>query len=291
MLSAEHISQAEKFINRHGTVLHRARAAALLHATPPPPEALALWKKGWQNDGGWASAGAADLPPGKTSGRSTLIATIRALRYAHELGLGVIPEVRGALFWLTRQQQPAGSFVDERPIVSDVLDKQRLGVPDNRMDVWATATVLHMLDEWVSAVQPLGAARQQAYEWLLRCVDAWNTQYPRSVWLMAAALRWEGAASVTALQLTAQLTLRLSSEEAKFTARDLADLATTLLEAGWPLSESPVSCALTQLARTRRDDGAFADPLGREDVMESTVAAIRAYTASGRASSSPAFRR
>lgn len=282
MLNEEHISQAETFINRHGTPLHRARVAALLHAIPPTPEALALWKRGRQDDGGWASEGAASLPPGETRGRSTFIATIRALRYGRELGLGVIPEVRGALLWLTRQQRPDGAFVDEQPIVSDALDKQRLGVPDDRMRVWATATALYMLDEWVSAVQPLAVARQQAYEWLLSHVDAWNTQYTRSIWLMAAAaLRWEGATSVTALQLTAQLTLRINSEEAKFTARDLADLASTLLEAKWPVDESPVSCALTRLTRIQREDGAFVDPL--EDVAESTVAAIRAYVASSSA--------
>lgn len=283
MLSEEHISRAETFVNRYGTVLQQARVAALLHATPPAHEALAQWGHGQQNDGGWASANAAHLPAGARRGRSTFIATVRALRYGRELGLGITPDVRMALLWLTLQQQSDGSFVDEQPIVSDDLDKQRLGIPDDRMLVWATATALHVLDEWIPGVLPFGEARERAYDWLMTHVEAWDTQYMRTVWLVAAAaLRRGGSINAAALQLCAQLTVRLSGEnKATLTARDLADLATTLLEAGWPVDESPVSCALTRLARTQREDGAFADPL--ENVAESTIAAIRAYVASSSA--------
>lgn len=283
MLHEDDIRRAETFVRGHGTILQQARMAALLHATSPTAETLALWREWHQPDGGWASTHAGSLPPGETRGRSTLIATVRALRYGRELDVGILPEVRGALFWLTRQQRPDGSFVDEQPIVSDRLDAQRLDarcrdVPDNRMLAWATATVLRMLDEWIPGVQPYGEVRQRAYDWLMTHVDSWDAQYPRTVWLtVAAALRRGGTSNAEAVQLCAHLTSRLSREDMKPTARDLADLASTLLEAGWPADESPVSCALMQLERMRRDDGAFADPLGREDVVESTIAAIRVY--------------
>lgn len=293
MLHEDDIRRAETFVRSHGDILQQARMAALLHGTPPTAEALALWREGHQPDGGWASAHAANLPPGQTRGRSTLIATVRALRYGRELDVGVLPEVRGALFWLTRQQRPDSSFVDEQPVVSDMLDAQRLDAqrrpaPDNRMRAWATATVLRMLDEWIPGVQPYGEVRQRAYDWLMTHVDSWDTQYVRTVWLTAAAaLRRGGTTDAEAVQLCAHLSLRLSRDDTQPTARDLADLASTLLEAGWPADESPVSRALAQLERMRSDDGAFADPLGREDVVESTIAAIRAYIAAV----SPAIRR
>ncbi len=283
MLSEDVISTAEAYIERHGDLLQRARVAALVRQTPPSSEAIARWREGWQADGGWASSGATGLPPGETRGRSNFIATARALRYSQELGLGIVAEVRAALLWLTRQQRRDGSFIDEYPIVSDALDAKRLGVTDDRMIVWATATALNFLDECIPGVPPFGAARQRAYEWLARYENAWDTLHSRTIWLSAAAvLRREGPESPTALKLTAVLALRQSDETRPLTARDLADLTAALTGAGWPASQPPVSGAMTLLARLRRDDGAFADPLEREDIVEATLAAIRAYIAAGK---------
>lgn len=283
MASEDVLRSAEAYISRHGTVLQRERVAALIHGTRPSPEALALWREGHQHDGGWASSLTADVPPGGTRGKSTLIATSRALRYARELDLGVVPEVRGALLWVTRQQRPDGGFVDELPAVTDELDAQRLSSADSRMmDAWATAAALHILDDWIAFVQPYSQARQWAYDWLMTRVENWEVQYLRTVWLAAAAaLCREGPDSGVALKLIALLTLRVDDTTRPPSARDLADLAITLAEAGWPTSASPVSRAMTLLERTRRNDGAFVDPQGREDTCEATIAAIRAYIVTG----------
>lgn len=288
MLADDIVSAAEGYVERHGDILQRARVAALVRHMPPTAAALAAWREGQQLDGGWATDGMDNPPPGETRGRSNLIATIRALRYSRELEIGIAPEVRGALFWLLRQQRADGRFVDEYPVVSDALDAKRLAIPDARMDVWATATVLHYFDECVSGVSPFGDARERAYEWLRHYVTAWESQHARAVWMAAAtALRREGPDSPMVLKLAAQLTLRVGEATAPLTARDLADLAATLTAAGWPASVSPVSCAMTLLSRMRRDDGAFADAQGREDTVESTIAAIRAYLVAGKL----AFRR
>lgn len=282
MLADDIVSAAEGYVERHGDILQRARVAALVRHTPPPPEALARWRAGWQPDGGWATTSTGDPPPGETRGRSNLIATVRALRHSLELDIGIVAEVRGALFWLMRQQRSDGSFVDEYPVVSDALDAKRLGVPDERMHVWATATALHYFDECVSGVSPFSDARERAYEWLKHNVAVWDSQHTRAIWMAAAsALRREGPDSPMALKLAAQLTLRITERPERLTARDLADLARTLAAAGWPSNASPVSCAMTALARMRRDDGAFADAQAREDTVEATIAAIRAYLIAG----------
>ena len=275
------LSAAEAYITRHGDILQRARAAALLHGTRPTPEALAQWGRGRQPDGGWASDGVADGPAGTTRGRSRFIATVRALRTARELDLGIVPEVRLALLWLTRQQRPDGSFVDEYPAVSDALDALRLGVPDERMTVWATATGLHFLDEWMGGIQAFSYARQQAYDWLTGRVDDWGRQHSRTIWLAAGCALRRGAESPLTLKRLAVLALRLGESAVALSARDLADVVVTLTEAGMSASRSPVSYAMTLLGQTRREDGAFADPLGREDAVESTLAAVRAYLATG----------
>lgn len=283
MVDEDVLSTAEAYIHEYGDALQRARVAALLHAGPPTAEALAQWRLGRQHDGGWASSQILSDPPAPIRGRSNLIATMRALRYGHELGLGVTPEVRGALLWLTRQQRPDGAFVDLLPVVSDQLDAQRLGAVDDwMMMVWATASALHALDEWIAAVPAYRDARRYAYEWLRSRVADWAAQSSRAIWLVtAAALTREGVESPLVLKLIALLTLRLGDANCPLSARDLADLATALTLAGWPASESPVSCAMTSLGRMRRDDGAFADPRGREEIAETTIAAIRAYLATG----------
>lgn len=279
---------AVTYVQRNGTLLQRARMEAIAFGTPPDEQALALLFANWNPDGGWHDA-ESDLaldglhvpyPP------SSLSHTLRALRYASELryaweaGHMMPPQVRSGLLWVCRQQHEDGSFADDDSVLSGRLQIVRLSRADEKAVAFLTASALQTLDTWLAGVPGMEGKRERAFEWLRTHITSWHGQHPRTDWLVAAAaLRREGSYSAHVLRPLAQLAIRQSEFPRELTATELAEMITTLTEAGWLITESPVSCGLTKLLRLQRADGAFAQP--GEDAVEATIASLRALAQVG----------
>lgn len=270
------------FVQRNGTPLQCARLLALQdeqtihHGEPLSQAILAAWRRGRNQDGGWTETSLTGHHTDLRPLPSSVSGTARALRYARELNLGVLPEVRTGLLWLAGHQRD-GAIADDDSILSGSLESPRLSLADEGTVAFLTALALRELDLWVQAVPTFTHTRERAYDWLSGHEWAWKGQHPRTVWLTAsAALRREGTTSALGIRALAHLTADLSSSVVDLTAGDLAELVLSLVEAGWPAGEPPVSRGIALLPRLQRNDGAFSN--GQEDDVEGTLAAVRALS-------------
>jgi hypothetical protein len=265
------------YVARHGTIVQRARLGALVEGIPPDAATLDAWRADRNRNGGWheshADEGAAPGPPPPPS---TLPATLRALRDAWEMEIGVRPEVRTGLLWVVGRQRPAdGALVGGEPAAGAGLEAGSAHGAEERAPALWTAAALATLDTWVSGVPAFNDARTRAYEWLCRNVQSWEDQPPRAAWLAAStALLRERAGSARVSLPLAQLTMRLDDPDRTMSVRELAELVISLVGAGLPATEPPANLALVRLARIQRADGALAT--GNEDAVEGTLAGLRA---------------
>jgi hypothetical protein len=270
MAAGEHLQRAIAYVAEHGEPLQRARLATILGAEPPDPAspAYAHWLAGRNADGGWGAVGAA-AREGSGARPSTLLSTLRALRYARELRLGVTAEVRTALLWIHSRQRRDGSFQDREDAARS---------PDASDAAFLTAAALLALDWWLVGVPVYDEVRDHAYGWLRTHLRRPTEHGPRTLWpAAAAALRREGSDSPFALAMLGHLTGRLDGAPTAWDACDLADLVITLVEAKWPVSATPTCSALRYLPSLQRPDGAFVQPGITADPAEATLRCARAY--------------
>ena len=281
MLDDDQLAAAVSYVTSHGNEVQRARLNSLLGLFPLARDhpAYDLWLAGQNADGGWRAGDMRMLQRQRGDEPSSIMETVHALRIAVELRLPVYAEVRVGLLWLGSRQQASGAFADPREVINarfDIAPNDQ----DSCITAFSTAVALHMLDFWVAAVPTYDRVRDRAYIWLRRNALGWAEHYRRTVWLAGAcALRREGTNSGIGVTAMADLSYRLSIHPERFWSTDLADIAVTLIAAGWPKNESPVNTALRLLERRQLPDGSFASPNAQEDPVDATLGAIRAFRA------------
>lgn len=248
------------YIQRHGTVVERARLRYTLYGEPPPDEAREQLERSQRGDGGWAPFWAPEY--------SSLDATCYQLAQADQMGIGrssliVIDAIR----FLAERQHLDGSWEEDPEEAADAPIWAKPG--DEAAGLYVTANCAF----WVAMTGLVPSAAHDAAMYLSFHLDESGglPSFLQAHWLAAAVWQHQGMADETGKVLD-----YLRGRVPDLSAGNLAWMAMALRQGGVPADNETVSAALDQLIALRDPAGQWPSDEGADNSVHVTIETIRA---------------